>query len=98
MFECVRKAEWVFGGWRNFAGVLSGSMFAGRALTAAGDSQFSNEIPSQHRCDELWNPLTPFAQHRCSAGADRLSSVGTGQLVEFLPVRGGRLRGEWFHR
>lgn len=33
------------------------------SLNAAGDSQLTTEIPRQHRCDGLWNPLAPFAQH-----------------------------------
>ncbi|MFD2467149.1 carboxylesterase/lipase family protein [Amycolatopsis silviterrae] len=32
-------------------------------LNAAGDSQISTEIPRQHHCAELWDPLTPFNRH-----------------------------------
>ncbi|WP_134732610.1 carboxylesterase/lipase family protein [Amycolatopsis nivea] len=33
-------------------------------LNAAGDSQLTMEIPRQHHCAELWDPLTPFVHHR----------------------------------
>jgi para-nitrobenzyl esterase len=34
------------------------------SLNAAGDSQLTTEIPRQHHCDRLWNPLSPFPGRR----------------------------------
>ncbi|MBB5858333.1 carboxylesterase/lipase family protein [Amycolatopsis umgeniensis] len=34
------------------------------SLNAAGDSQLTTEIPRQHRCEKLWDPLTPFTGRR----------------------------------
>ncbi|EMD25408.1 carboxylesterase/lipase family protein [Amycolatopsis azurea] len=34
------------------------------SLNAAGDSQLTTEIPRQHHCEKLWDPLTPFNERR----------------------------------